>query len=58
MSAGGAFTNLSDIYQVYYSKATANYSLLDFLRAIVIMFMPPLACIRHVVTLRVQYSSL
>lgn len=40
--------NISDSYEAYYGTEAGNYSLLDFLRALGIMFMPPLACISFV----------
>lgn len=44
-------SNYSDLYEAYYGLGKVNYTALDLLRAIAIMFLPPVACIRQVFTM-------
>ena len=43
--------SLNDSYESYYGTETKSYSVFDVFRAIAIMFMPPFAFIRNVMTL-------
>ena len=42
----GNFSDIEHRRDAYYGQEAGNYSLFDILRAITIMFMSPIACIR------------